>query len=117
METEEEDAKAMGSDQFDIREENTSFEDVEDEAAPKPVNFEAGESVHLAVHFHNKQFDAEHIRSFVVDSPIEGWVVNFRPNSFSSATIVCKDRDTYNKLSIYCFSHLKECINFTCNKI
>ena len=45
VETEEEDVKAMGSDQFDVREENTSFEDVEDEATPKPVDFEAGESV------------------------------------------------------------------------
>ena len=117
VKTEEEDTKAMGCDQFDVCEENTSFKDVKDEATPKPVDFEARESVQLAVHFHNKRFDAENIRSFVVDSPVEGWVVNFRPNPFSSATIVCKDRDTYNKLSIYCFSHLKECTKFTCNKI
>ncbi len=31
---------------------NTSYEDVEEEATPTPVDFDAEEMVELAVHFH-----------------------------------------------------------------
>ena len=84
---ERDEAEDECSERFGVREEATNkpYEKVEEEATPTPVDFDAGEKVELAVHFHIKNYDAEHIRSFVLDSPIEGWNVNFRPNPFSSA--------------------------------
>lgn len=111
FQTVDEKEKGKGGEEFGIGEEcmHTSFENFEEEATPTPVDFDAGEMVELAVHFHNKKFYAEHIRSFVLDSPIEGWAVNFQPNPFSSATFVCMDGETHNKVAMYCVSKLTEC--------
>ena len=67
---------------------NSSYEDVEEEATPTPVDFGAGEKMEFAVHFHNKKFNMDHIRVFVLDSPIKGCNVNFRLDSFSSDTFI-----------------------------
>jgi hypothetical protein len=68
---------------------NTSYEDVEDEETQTPADFGGGEKMELAVQFHNKKLNADHIRSFVLESPIVGWNVNFRQDPFSSARQSC----------------------------
>ena len=56
-------------------------------AAPTPEDIFVGEKVKLAVHFQNTKFNAENIRSFVLDSLIEKWNITSQLNQLSSATI------------------------------
>ena len=91
---------------------NMSYEDVDEKAPPTPVNFAACEKMELVVHFLNKRFDQDHIQSFVLDSPIEGWAVHFLADPFSLANFLCDDKETYGKMAIFCFTKLKECSKF-----
>lgn len=96
---------------------STSYEDVENEATQTPVDFDAGEKLEFAVHFRNKKINAEHTRSFVLDSPIEGWNDTFGQNPFCSATFICEEKEINNKISLYCFSQFKDCSKFSSNKL
>jgi hypothetical protein len=50
---------------------NTSYEDMEEEATPSPVNVGAGEKMELFVHFHNSCFGPGHIHYFLLDSQMD----------------------------------------------
>jgi hypothetical protein len=50
---------------------NSSFHEVEDEASPKIVDFESGQSIRLSLHFKSTQYNAEHVRQIILESPIK----------------------------------------------
>ena len=49
---------------------NTSYEDVDEEATPSPVNFHAGKKMQWSVHFSRQHFSHDHVHCFVLDSPL-----------------------------------------------
>ena len=56
---------------------NMSFHEIEEEASPKIVHFEEGQSICLSLYFKSSQYRAKHIRQIVLESPIEGWQVSY----------------------------------------
>jgi hypothetical protein len=96
---------------------NTSYKDVEEEATPTPTDFGACETMEITVHFHNKKINADHIRCFVLESPYAGWNVNFQEDPISSATFICNNKETCDKMAMYCLTKLKNCSKCPFNKI
>lgn len=86
---------------------HTSFKYVEEEATPIPVNFDAGEKMVLVIHFLTERFNQENIRTSVLDRLIDEWNVNFWLVPFSSTTFICKDKESYAKMALFCFIKLK----------
>jgi hypothetical protein len=92
---------------------NSSFHEIEDEASPKIVDFEGGQSIRLSLHFKSSQYNAEHVRQIVLESPIEGWQVSYHEELLTTATFLCQDESTYKTLSMFCFGKTNECTKFT----
>ena len=96
---------------------NTSFHDIEEEASPKVVHFEEGQTIRLSLFFKSSQYSAEHVHRIVLKSPIEGWQVSNHEELFTTATYLCKDEHTYKTLCMFCFEKAKECTKFTSSVI
>jgi hypothetical protein len=92
---------------------NTSFQDIEEEASPKIVDFEGGQRISLSLHFKSTQYNAEHVRQIVLDSPIEGWQVSYHEDLLTTATFTCEDESSYKIMSMFCFGKSQECTKFT----
>jgi hypothetical protein len=92
---------------------NTSFHKIEEEASPKIVHFEEGQSICWQLYFKSSQYSAEHIRQIILESPIEGWQVSYHEELFTTAGYLYKDERTYKTLCIFCFVKAKDCTKFT----
>jgi hypothetical protein len=92
---------------------NTSFHLIEEEASPKIVNFEEGQSICLSLYFKSSQYSAEHVCQIVLESPIKGWQVSSHEELFTTATYLCKEECTYKTLCMCCFGKAKDCTKFT----
>ena len=79
---------------------NTSFHEIEEEASPKVVHFEEGQTIPLSLFFKSSQYIAEHVRRIVLESPIKGWQVSYHEELFTTATYLCKDEHTYKTLHV-----------------
>ena len=115
------DAKGEGSDDDNIEEDNhavhNSFHEIEEEASPKVVHFEEGQTIHLSMFLKTSQFSAEHVHQIVLESPIEGWQVSYQKELFTTATFLCKDEHTYKTLCMFSFGKAKDCTKFTSSVI
>ena len=92
---------------------NSSFQEIEDEASPKIVDFEGGQRIRLSLHFKSSHYNAEQVRQIVLESPIEGWQVSYHEELLTTATFLCEDELTYKILSMFCFGKTNECTKFT----
>ena len=92
---------------------NMSFHEIEEEASPKIIHFEEGQSIHLSLYFKSSQYSAEHVRQIVLESPIEGWQVSYHEKLFTTATYLCKDERAYKTLCMFCFGKAKLCTKST----
>ena len=96
---------------------NTSFHEIEEEASPKIVHFEEGQSIRLSLYFKSSQYSAEHVCQIVLESPIKGWQVSYHEELFTTATYLCKDEHTYKTLCMFCFGKAKDFTKFTSTSI
>ncbi len=115
------DAEGEGGDDDSIEEENNtfnnSFHEIEEEASPKVVHFEEGQAIRLSMFFKTSQFSAEHVCQIVLESPIKRWQVSYQQELFTTATLLCKDENTYKTLSMFCFGKANDCTKFTSSVI
>ena len=96
---------------------NSLFQEIEEEASPKIVDFEGGQRISLSLHFKSTQFNAEHVCQIVLDSPMEGWQVSYHEDLLTTATFICKDESSYKIMSMFCFGKTQECTKFTSSVI
>ena len=92
---------------------NSSFHEVEDEASPKIIEFEGCQSIRLSLHLKSTQYNTEHVRQIILESPIERWQISYHEELFTTATFLCKDEATYKTLSMFYFGKTNEGTKFT----
>jgi len=68
---------------------NESFESVNPDTSGANINFVGREGVKVCVTFKNTQFFIDKVRSFIAQSPVEGWNVTFPSSDFTDATFIC----------------------------
>ena len=97
---------------------NASFADVEEETyAGESINFSAGEKARLQMHFNYPQYSMEHIRLFIMTSPVtNGWDIQCHSN-FNTATFVCDNETVFKQLFPFCFINTSGCTKFTLSRI
>ena len=94
-----------------------SFHEIEEEASPKVVHFEEGQTIHLSMLFKTSQFSAEHVCQIFPESSIEGWQVSYQQELFTTATFLCKEDLNNKTLYLFCFGKARDCTKFTSSVI
>ncbi len=96
---------------------NTSFTEVEKQTTKgNSINFSAGEKALLQMHYNYPQFSTEHVRAFIIASPVAGWEIQCH-EKFTTATMICDNQTDFFRLFEFCSSKTKEDTKFSLSAI
>jgi hypothetical protein len=108
--------KGKGSDEFSIGEE--SMNTLLEEATPTPVDFDTGEIVALAMHFHSKKKTMQStFNPLSWIHPLKFGLLTFDQNHSAPQHLYARIERHTTKLLCIASSKLKECSKFSVNKV
>ncbi len=104
-----EDGKEWGNDE--------SFEAVLPEHQLGVINFAEGTKVKVCVSFKNSVYPISHVRMFIRECSVPGWVVTFVGDEYTNTTIICYTEALWHEVFYYCIDKVEEVSDVTYEKV